>query len=182
MRKTSLFVTLLMVFLLLISCSMDVEEPVVEDVPPVEVPEVTKKDVADVKIKISSTTLSSRTILPDSLVKANWYEVTLKSLSDPSLIYTESVQVSEEEEAVVSFENVRIGTYSVSGEAYIKNGESTKVLVYKGEGTNNLLVEIDGANTTKIALNALSSGDSLTGSISVTLDWTEAANMEGVVK
>ena len=57
MRKTSLFVTLLMVFLLLISCSMDVEEPVVEDVPPVEVPEVTKKDVADVKIKISSTTL-----------------------------------------------------------------------------------------------------------------------------
>ena len=92
-----------MVFLLLISCSMDVEEPVVEDVPPVEVPEVTKKDVADVKIKISSTTLSSRTILPDSLVKANWYEVTLKSLSDPSLIYTESVQVSEEEEAVVSF-------------------------------------------------------------------------------
>ena len=139
MRKTSLFVTLLMVFLLLISCSMDVEEPVVEDVPPVEVPEVTKKDVADVKIKISSTTLSSRTILPDSLVKANWYEVTLKSLSDPSLIYTESVQVSEEEEAVVSFENVRIGTYSVSGEAYIKNGESTKVLVYKGEGTNNLL-------------------------------------------
>ena len=46
-----------MVFLLLISCSMDVEEPVVEDVPPVEVPEVTKKDVADVKIKISSTTL-----------------------------------------------------------------------------------------------------------------------------
>ena len=182
MRKTSLFVTLLMVFLLLISCSMDVEEPVVEDVPPVEVPEVTKKDVADVKIKISSTTLSSRTILPDSLVKANWYEVTLKSLSDPSLIYTESVQVSEEEEAVVSFENVRIGTYSVSGEAYIKNGESTKVLVYKGEGTNNLLVEIDGANTTEIALNALSSGDSLTGSISVTLDWTEAANMEGVVK
>ena len=171
-----------MVFLLLISCSMDVEEPVVEDVPPVEVPEVTKKDVADVKIKISSTTLSSRTILPDSLVKANWYEVTLKSLSDPSLIYTESVQVSEEEEAVVSFENVRIDTYSVSGEAYIKNGESTKVLVYKGEGTNNLLVEIDGANTTEIALNALSSGDSLTGSISVTLDWTEAANMEGVVK
>ena len=83
-----------MVFLLLISCSMDVEEPVVEDVPPVEVPEVTKKDVADVKIKISSTTLSSRTILPDSLVKANWYEVTLKSLSDQSLIYTESVQVS----------------------------------------------------------------------------------------
>ncbi len=48
--------------------------------------------------------------------------------------------------------------------------------------TNNLLVEIDGANTTEIALNALSSGDSLTGSISVTLDWTEAANMEGVVK
>lgn len=184
MRKIRLSFVLSLVMLFMFSCSMEITQEKIEDTPVIEEAENINKDCRDVKINISSNTLSSRTILPDSnsLIRANWYEVTLTSVSDPNLTYTESISTENGGDAVVSIKNVKIGTYRVSGEAYIKNGDASKVLVYKGEGTQNLNVEIDGSNTTSIVLKALCEGEGLTGSISITIDWTEAAKMEGVVK
>ena len=181
MKKIGLVIVFSLVLFLMFSCSMEISNEIKEDNPIVQEP--VEEKGAEVRIKINTPSLTSRTILPDNddLVRANWYEVRLESLDDPDLAYTQSVS-AEKGEAEVQFENVLIGTYIVTGEAYIKNGEATKVLLYKGRSSENLKVEVDGTNTATIILESLNYGNGLTGGVSVSINWTDASKMEGVIK
>ena len=181
MKKIGLVIVFSLILILMFSCSMEISNEIKEDNPIVQEP--VEEKGAEVRIKINTPSLTSRTILPDNddLVKANWYEVRLESIDDPDLAYTQSVS-AENGEAEVQFENILIGTYIVTGEAYIKNGDATKVLLYKGRSSENLKVEVDGTNTATIILESLNYGNGLTGGVSVSIDWTDASKMEGVVK
>lgn len=112
-----------------------------------------------------------RSILPEATDIAG-YSVTLtnqnKSASPAS--YTNNFQKGTS----ITFENVLVGTYTITVDGYSDTSYKTKVATGKTE----LTVAADGANSATVTLDWLDEGN---GSFSITIDWKELTNESNLI-
>ncbi len=179
--KKNFFNIILCVFMLLAftACGpINMEETLPEKPQVPTVPAEPAEVTATVTIII--TEAASRTVLPTALVRANSYDITLTSKTDRNNTYTATVSDNGTAAVTATFTNVAIGEYTVEVSAFIRNSGANDVLLYTG--SSELTVNINGENKAAVQLNALSSGENLKGSINLTIDWTEEASKDGVVR
>ena len=181
MKKFFLIFALVLSLVALVSCDSEIKEPVTPSAP-------VEEEKEDIKVSVSIALVSSltgaRTVLPESssLLEANYYEVALVDTNSLESRYNSSATVTSGAGANVSFDSVKVGEYEVYAKAYLKGENETPVLLYEGKADNNLKVSVGGTNTAIVTLKAVNSGSGLTGSVNVTIDWSEASQVDGVVK
>ncbi len=107
---------------------------------------------------------NTRTIRPETLTTPGYYELTLTDSGNPERTYQ-----ANSETTTITINDVLIGRYSINVKAY---KDSTKSVLL-AEGMSTIDVTPSGDNTALVVLNALSSGENLTGTIAVTFDWSE---------
>lgn len=182
LKTVFVFALLITVF----SCRMNLHSPENS-----AVPGDIQQERATVRVVIPALNNSSepqgavkRTVKPNntSLVAAEYYTVTLTSLDDDSLIYSGEAIADAENSVEINIQNVKVGSYKAEAKAYLEQAQDTRVLLYEGTDEQNLNVTVSGENKATIHLKAVNKGEALTGSVKITIDWTEASNVEGVIR
>ena len=143
-----------------------------------------KKTAVNVIIPALKTGVVKRTVKPDNdgLVEADYYTVVLTSAEDNTLVYSASSEASLTNSVELSIPDVKLGSYKAEATAYLKQSQDTKVLLYEGKADGIFNVTVSGDNKVSIPLKAVNKGENLTGSVNITLDWTDASALEGVLK
>ncbi len=112
-----------------------------------------------------------RSILPEATDIAG-YSVTLTNQNESAspASYTNNFQKGTS----ITFENVLVGTYTITVDGYSDTSYKTKVAAGKTE----LTVAADGANSATVTLDWLDEGN---GSFSVIIDWKELTNESNLI-
>ncbi len=128
--------------------------------------EIKFAEPATVSVKLSIDDRSrTRTVLPAEFKTADSYTATLKN--------SENTYEASSDGSTISFSDVKVGNYTITVTGTLN---SQKV----SEGSGTITVSANTDNTATVQLNAVE--DEGTGSISVTIDWSEAIKTSGFFK
>lgn len=117
----------------------------------------------------------ARTIMPDKLESADYYNVTLTA--DPDNGKTENFSSLAASGTSLTLESVALGSYSVDIKGYDETGDT---LVLEGDsGEKKLVVSVNGANSIEITLNAVERiEEGLKGTVVINVDFSEVSSLE----
>ncbi len=117
----------------------------------------------------------ARTIMPDKLESADYYNVTLTA--DPDNGKTENFSSLAASGTSLTLESVALGSYSVDIKGYDETGDT---LVLEGDsGKKKLVVSVNGANSIEITLNAVErKEEGLKGTVVINVDFSEVSSLE----
>ncbi len=128
--------------------------------------EISLREPATVSVKLSIDDRSrTRTVTPNTFYAADSYTAELRNDTDT---YTSTSAGSS-----ISFEDVKVGKYSISVTGML-NGQIVS------EGTGSITVNANTDNSATVQLEAVDGSGK--GTVTVTIDWSEAVNTEGFFK
>ena len=117
-------------------------------------------------VTISVNNSASRTITPSEVQPISEYEFILTSKTNATQTYTQKVKTSS-----VTFDNVIIDNYTVTVNGY----NAANALTQTGSG--ELSLTIKGTNSVSIQMAIIKTGDNLTGSIELPVDWSQVITL-----
>ncbi len=153
-------IVLSIVLLLIISCDSNLDES------------INKGKLSSTTVTITlQNTEDDRTVMPDHLEAADSYEATLTSTDNrETRSYKSSVNSGE---TTISFDEVEIGSYKIDVVGTL-NGQTVS------RGSSTIIVSATTTNKATVQLESVV--DEGTGSVSILIDWSEAAAIDGYFK
>lgn len=122
----------------------------------------------------------ARTIMPDKLESADYYDVTLTA--DPDNGETKNFPSLAASGTSLTLESVALGSYSVDIKGYDETGDTDTLVLEGNSGEKKLVVSVvsvNGANSIEITLNAVErKEEGLTGTVVINVDFSEVSSLE----
>ena len=122
----------------------------------------------------------ARTIMPDKLESADYYNVTLTA--DPDNGKTENFSSLAASGTSLTLESVALGSYSVDIKGYDETGDTDTLVLEGNSGEKKLVVSVvsvNGANSIEITLNAVERiEEGLKGTVVIKVDFSEISSLE----
>lgn len=119
----------------------------------------------------------ARTIMPDKLESADYYNVTLTA--DPDNGKTENFSSLAASGTSLTLESVALGSYSVDIKGYDKTSDTDTLVLEGDSGEKKLVVSVNGENSIEITLNAVERiEEGLKGTVVINVDFSEVSSLE----
>lgn len=118
-------------------------------------------------VTISVNNSASRTITPSEVQPISEYEFILTSKTNATQTYTQKVKTSS-----VTFDNVIIDNYTVTVNGY----NAANALTQTGSGELSL-TNTSITNSVSIQMQIIKTGDNLTGSIEIPINWSQVISL-----
>lgn len=119
----------------------------------------------------------ARTIMPDKLESADYYDVTLTA--DPDNGESKNFPSLAASGTSLTLESVALGSYRVDIKGYDETGDTDTLVLEGDSGEKKLVVSVNGANSIEITLNAVERiEEGLKGTVVINVDFSEVSSLE----